>query len=192
MNREMAADSVPSRSEGARLRGRYGAFLGIAVAGCAADWLTKYWIFLWPRGPGRNGEWWLIENYVGIQLAWNEGALWGIGQGYVTLFAVLSICAAIGILIWMVRGGAARDWLLTISLGAVLGGIFGNLHDRLGMWGDLKPDGTRVYAVRDWILFRYQDWTWPNFNIADCLLVGGAALLAWHAMRKPEGHGENA
>jgi len=26
-------------------------------------------------------------------------------------------------------------------------------------------------------------WQWPDFNVADSLLVCGAALLAWHAYR---------
>jgi signal peptidase II len=36
-------------------------------------------------------------------------------------------------------------------------------------------------AVRDWILLRYGAFTWPNFNIADSLLVCGAGLLLWHS-----------
>jgi len=35
--------------------------------------------------------------------------------------------------------------------------------------------------VRDWILVMIGHWPWPNFNLADSLLVVGAALLIWHA-----------
>jgi lipoprotein signal peptidase len=37
-------------------------------------------------------------------------------------------------------------------------------------------------------LLRYKDHTWPNFNIADSLLVCGAALLFCHAIfyREPQ------
>ena len=42
--------------------------------------------------------------------------------------------------------------------------------------------GSPIYAVRDWILLQWNDaWRWPNFNIADSLLVVGAILLLWHA-----------
>jgi signal peptidase II len=37
--------------------------------------------------------------------------------------------------------------------------------------------------VRDWILVMIGPYPWPNFNLADAMLVCGAALLAWHALR---------
>ena len=161
-------------------------FCSIAISGLAIDLATKAWIFkVWvPDFRGRK-IWWIVENYFGFETALNEGALFGIGQGQSTLFAVLSIAAAIGIVTWLFYFKAAHDWLLTISLGSVTGGIFGNLYDRMG-YGYQKADGTPVHAVRDWILFCYYDqYTWPNFNIADALLVCGAALLAYHAFRQP-------
>ena len=43
-----------------------------------------------------------------------------------------------------------------------------------------------MHAVRDWILVQWNDqWRWPNFNIADSLLVVGAVALVCHAMRNP-------
>jgi signal peptidase II len=40
--------------------------------------------------------------------------------------------------------------------------------------------------VRDWILVQWSNqWRWPNFNIADSLLVVGAIALVWHATRSP-------
>lgn len=160
-------------------------FLLIAAIGCALDLWTKAVVFRWPPGPGARGEWWLVENYVGIQQALNQGALFGMGQGKVTLFASLSIAAAAGICGWVTFGGALRDRLLMIALGLILGGILGNLYDRLGLWGGRTAGGETIYAVRDWILFCYYDYIWPNFNIADCLLVVGAALLGLHAWLTP-------
>ena len=68
-----------------------------------------------------------------------------------------------------------------VSLGMVMAGILGNLYDRLGLSNDswYGPGNTApgaVHAVRDWILWQASDnWRWPNFNIADSLLVCGAA-----------------
>ena len=43
--------------------------------------------------------------------------------------------------------------------------------------------GERIYAVRDWILWQANnEWRWPNFNIADSLLVCGAAIMFFHAL----------
>ncbi len=166
-------------------RNRYITFSAIAVLGCAADLATKQWVFQWRGMPGDSGPWWLWQGYIGIETATNEGALFGMGAGFGWGFAVLSVVAAIGILFWLFRLGAAQDLSLTIALGAVTGGIGGNLYDRLGLWQNPNLPGEWHNSVRDWILFRYHDYTWPNFNIADSLLVCGALLLLWHGMRNP-------
>ena len=162
---------------------RYATFLALAVGGCTVDLATKAWIFGWPPGPGRRGEWWLIESYCGIQKALNPGALFGMGQGFGLGFATLSLAALVGIVLWLFVFQAAQDRLLTVALGSVCGGILGNLYDRLGMHGLVNEDGQALRVVRDWILFCYHDHIWPNFNIADCLLVCGAGLLALHSFR---------
>jgi len=188
---------------------RYALFLLIAIAGCAADLGTKQAVFAWRGLPPNilkdvalhpqqtrielsNSKWWLIEPYVGIQTAVNPGALFGIGAGAGRLFALLSVVAALGILVWLFRFGAARDRWLTIALACVMAGILGNLYDRMGFW--YEPETIRQEfqnGVRDWILLCYGDYTWPNFNIADSMLVCGAIMLMWQAIMdsstKPKG-----
>jgi signal peptidase II len=110
----------------------------------------------------------------------------------VWLFAATSVLAGAAILVWLFWFEAARDWWLCGALGAVMAGILGNLYDRLGLAERLWPGVSRGvvptgHMVRDWILFQWNDhWRWPNFNIADSLLVIGAAILFCHAMRSPE------
>jgi signal peptidase II len=167
-------------------RSRYLIFGAIAGLGCLADLTTKAWVFGLPQLHGGRILW-IWPDVLGLQTSLNEGALFGVGQGRVSLFAILSIAALIGILVWLFVAGAARDWFLTIALGLVTAGILGNLYDRLGLPGLLWEDtglhalGDPVYAVRDWVLVMIGHWQWPNFNIADPLLVAGATLLAWHA-----------
>jgi len=105
-------------------------------------------------------------------------------------FALLSVGAACGVLVWLFVLRAARDGLLTGALGCISGGILGNLYDRLGFGlASMQPLPAVMenkgfeHAVRDWILFcwNFKQLTWPNFNIADSLLVCGACLLVWHA-----------
>jgi signal peptidase II len=162
---------------------RHVAFWGIAVLGCALDLLTKHYVFQWRGMPSESLVWWVWEPYIGVETALNRGALFGIGAGFGTGFAVLSVLAAIGIVVWLFWFRAASDLLLTIALGCVMGGIGGNLYDRLGFWQEPGVAGAFRNEVRDWILFRYQNYTWPNFNIADSLLVCGACLLLWHGLR---------
>lgn len=170
---------------------RYWAFLAIAVAGVTADLVSKEIVFSWPdKFTGKVVYWWW-EGHAGIQTSLNEGALFGIGYGQVWLFAGISVLAAIAIPFWLFIGRAAHSWWITLALGGVMGGVLGNLYDRLGLSGEvwLAPDpraGETVYAVRDWILWQVNgNWTWPNFNIADALLVVGASVLFVRTIFEP-------
>ncbi len=172
---------------------RYLVFCSIAIFGCLVDLATKSCAFNRLGMPG-GSTWWLIEDGVGFQTSLNEGALFGMGQGMVAVFVVLSVAAAAGIFFWLFVAGAAREWLLTVALACVMAGTFGNLYDRFGLPGlkwnyanSLHGVGEPVYAVRDWILVMIGSWPWPTFNIADSLLVLGAGLLLLHAFRHDAG-----
>ncbi len=105
----------------------------------------------------------------------NRGALFGWGGGRAdgedlnVWFAVVSFLAAIGITYWSTRPAARGDRLLCASLGLILAGTLGNLYDRIVFAG-----------VRDFLHW-YRFFDWPVFNIADCCLVCGAALLLANA-----------
>ena len=170
---------------------RYYLFVALAIAGAIVDLWSKHAVFHWSALPwGRT--YWIWAQHVGLQKSLNEGALFGMGQGMVWLFAAISITAAIAIPIWLFRLGAAQDVWLTVALGCVMAGILGNLYDRLGLSGETWPEplpraGERAYAVRDWILLQWNDqWRWPNFNLADSLLVVGACLLIIHTFRQSD------
>jgi signal peptidase II len=178
-------------------KSRYALFWGLAATGCALDLAVKSWMFAQPTLVGGN-VWWLWTGHAGLQLSLNEGALFGMGQGKVWIFAACSLTAAVAIPIWLFRFGGAKDAALTAVLGCILGGVLGNLYDRVGLpgldWGAFNPQraGERVYAVRDFILLawkwgpkRRQRVVWPNFNIADSFLVCGAIALILLSLRAP-------
>jgi signal peptidase II len=179
---------------------RHVLFWSLAALGLAADLGTKALMFSRPNLLAGQVQW-IWPNHFGFQLSLNQGALFGMGQGNVWLFAACSIAAAIVIPAWLFYFGGARDRALTIVLGCILGGVLGNLYDRVGMpgleWDSLEhlnynqnPPG-RVYAVRDFVLLARQwppqsRWdVWPNFNLADSLLVCGAVVLLLLSLRKP-------
>jgi signal peptidase II len=167
-------------------------YFGLAVFGCAVDLVTKEVVFRWRGLPRANNQWWLIEDRFGIETSVNPGALFGMGAGWWWLFAVLAVVALCGIITWLFVYRAAHDRWITVALGFVSGGILGNLYDRLGLWDSngIVPDELRrklQHGVRDWILFQWPESglaflnPWPNFNIADSLLVTGAIMLVVHA-----------
>lgn len=112
----------------------------------------------------------------------NHGALFGIGNRNEhgidgnSLFTLVSLVAAVVILIWANRPVPASDRFLAMSLGLVLAGTLGNLYDRVVFGG-----------VRDFLHFFNLPLplgldNWPVFNIADCCLVCGASLLVLQAL----------
>jgi lipoprotein signal peptidase len=106
----------------------------------------------------------------------NQGALFGMGgskKGTANLFfAIVSIIAAVAIIVWGMRANTAREKWLMAALGLILAGTVGNCYDRLVFNG-----------VRDFLYFHYIEW--PVFNIADCCLVVGAGLLVVQALFVP-------
>ena len=157
-------------------------YLAIAVIGGGIDLWSKAEVFRRRGIPTEKDIWWVWEPYFGIETAVNLGAVFGLGQGQGPFFAAMSVIAAVGILIWLFWFRAAVSWWLTVALGMVTGGIIGNLYDRLGLWWQPGYPEEWKSGVRDWILWRINErWTWPNFNIADSLLVVGAGMLLYQS-----------
>lgn len=184
-----AAETTESDQGGRLPVSRFALFFALMFIGLAADLWTKSYVFQWlydPIGPGHQVPYWLIDGVFGFQCSFNPGALFGIGKGYSGVFAGFSFVALAGILVWLFVFKAALDRWLTFALGLISGGILGNLYDRLGFgWQAGYPEAT-IGNVRDWILFRLEGVPffdpWPNFNIADSLLVSGAIMLFVHAI----------
>lgn len=168
-------------------RSRLILFLSLAILGAIADLWSKSFIFSWRGLPGEKDIWWIVDGYFGIETAVNIGAVFGLGAGKGTIFAAFSIIAAIGICVWLFWFKAAVSLWLTTALGLISGGIIGNLYDRLGLWWVDEPGYFMEWqsGVRDWILFKIPGVPffdpWPNFNIADSLLVVGAGMLLYQS-----------
>ncbi|MEX1098764.1 MAG: signal peptidase II [Planctomycetales bacterium] len=189
-------------------------FLGLALAAAAGDLYSKHVVFrdlgyparvLVPDRPGLHeifqpgtdpagrvveGESApYLEGWLEFRLytSFNEGALWGVGQGWTWLFASLSVLAIAGVTYWLfVRKAAASAWL-TVALAFITGGTLGNLFDRLGLHGCQAVDtGATRHAVRDFLLFTFGGWNWPVFNFADAFLVTGAIMLVLQSFLLPE------
>lgn len=160
-------------------------YFALAIVGSGVDLWTKSAVFEWRGLPGQQDIWWIVEDYFGIETAVNIGAVFGLGAGKGLFFAAFSVVAAIGILVWLFKFKAAASLWLTWALGMITGGIIGNLYDRLGMWWQPGYPELWKSGVRDWILFRIEGVPlfdpWPNFNIADSLLVVGACMLLYQS-----------
>ena len=171
-------------------------FVAIVFIGLTADLLTKHRAFQTLGLPGEyeadKSVYWIWQDVVGFQTSLNHGALFGFLAGKTTVLVTLSVVFLTGIVLY-VAFLAWRSLFFTVILGMITAGICGNLYDRLGWHGLVYPDfpdwhemhelsGEPIYAVRDWILCMIGTFHWPNFNIADSLLVCSVILLLLHGV----------
>ena len=141
-------------------------FWSLAATGFALDLLSKWAVFNWlKQKPGKSVS--IIDGFLQLVLAENEGAAFGIAAGQSWLLVAVSVIALMVILAVFLFGGTKRK-LVHIALGLFTAGVCGNLYDRIFNNG----------LVRDFIDVVY--WPgrhWPAFNIADSMLCIGVGLL---------------
>jgi hypothetical protein len=114
---------------------RYILFFAIAALGCGIDLWTKHWAFErigFPPAPDANVIH-VVGDILTLDTHLNEGALFGMGQGQASLFAALSVAAAIGVVVWLfVAGAATTGWGGTSWFGSTMA-IEGTKSDRACM-----------------------------------------------------------
>ena len=72
----------------------------------------------------------MIGDWLRIDLYHNNGGLFGLFQGSAVIFAFVTV-AVVAILVALEIGSGWRSWLVTVTLGLLLGGAIGNFIDRL-------------------------------------------------------------
>ncbi|MDL9981425.1 signal peptidase II [Microbacterium candidum] len=142
----------------------------LAVLVLAADQLAKLWaIRTLPPEQAVH----VIGDFLIFYLIRNSGAAFSLGSGVTWLFtiALSVVAAAIIVIAFRVR---SRAW--AIILGLLLGGVLGNLSDRL-----FREPGFAVGHVVDFIS---TPWMMPAiYNVADMfittMMVGVAILIVF-------------
>lgn len=141
-----------------------------AMAGAVVllDRVTKVWAES-ALAPGEPHE--LIGSLLKLRLIYNPGAAFSMFTGATWVFAVLSsvFCVAV---VWFAPRMRHRG--VALAVGAVLGGAFGNLVDRL-----TREPGFGRGLVVDFLELPY----WPVFNVADMGVFLGVCALVWFMYR---------
>lgn len=119
----------------------------------------------------------IINNFLYIGRSYNPGAAWSFGAtddgtGKI-VFMFISLIMS-GLLIFCYAKYYKKcTWLMRIALALMIAGALGNFVDRAFYWESV----TGFTGVVDWILFKFGEYRFPMFNIADSSLVIGVILF---------------
>lgn len=135
----------------------------LAAVVLAADQFTKY---LALENLPYQREVPVLGEFFQLYLTKNPGAAFSLGTGVTWLFTLALAAVAVVVVVLTVRSVRTRSW--AIVLGLLLGGVLGNLTDRL-----LREPGFLVGHVVDFI---HTPWMWlwfPSaiYNVADMFIV---------------------
>ncbi|WP_269523658.1 signal peptidase II [Coraliomargarita parva] len=127
----------------------------------------------------------VIDGFFYIVHIGNEGAAWGMLSGYGGLLAAFAVVAIFAI--YKLRHSLElKRPVMQIAFGLLIGGVLGNLVDRLihGHVIDFLDFHLPFSIPR--IL---ENGRWPAFNIADCGIVIGVFTYVILSFFQKDGHG---
>lgn len=164
---QMNDDATEARP---RRRRMLGMLFGIAVIVLMVDQFTKFLAvtFLEGREPIA-----VIGNLAGFNFYRNPGAALGLGAGVTWIFPLIAL-AVFAVIIILSRKLGSITW--AVGLGLLLGGLFGNLIDRL-----FRQPGFLHGAVVDFI-----DLSLFICNVADIAISAAAVTLVVTSLRGVE------
>jgi signal peptidase II len=110
----------------------------------------------------------VLGEFLQLYYVRNPGAAFSLGSDVTWIFTI-ALAVVAGVIVWKAFGLRSRLW--AVVLGALLGGVLGNLGDRL-----FRDPGFPVGHVVDMISM---PWMMPAiFNIADIFIVCGMISVA--------------
>jgi len=105
----------------------------------------------------------IIDGFFNLVYVRNDGAAWNILSGHGIILILISFAVLVLLVVYR-RSFLQEQYSHKILLGLMIGGIAGNLIDRI-----------RFGWVTDFLDFQFGSYHYPSFNIADsaiCIAVG--------------------
>lgn len=147
----------------------------IIVAGFAMDLITKT-IANNTLAVFKENQ--VINGFFYLTLCYNTGGAWSIFSGNVAMLIIFSLLA-LGLVIYSMVKSTSKFYLYSSSL--FVGGLLGNLFDRM-VYG-------KVIDFLDFVIFGYD---FPVFNVADCFICIGVALMFVAIMKEEKENGKES
>lgn len=144
----------------------YLTFIAAALIVLTADQAVKDWMIA-TQPPHVSVA--VFDPLLHWYLTYNDSAAFSIGFGATWVFSIISAAAALTLL-WFGSRMRTRGW--SLLAGVLLGGVVGNLIDRL-----IRAPGFGSGQVVDYIQVPFN---FPIFNLADsaiCIVAGIVVIL---------------
>ncbi|KQM16871.1 hypothetical protein ASF83_02895 [Plantibacter sp. Leaf171] len=136
----------------------------VAVVAYSADQFTKFLVTT-NLTVGESVP--VLGQALVLYFVKNSGAAFSLGAGYTWIFSILAAVVVV-VIVWFARRIRSRAW--AIVFGLLLGGVLGNLTDRL-----LREPSFGLGHVVDFIS---TPWMLPAiYNVADICIVVSMALF---------------
>lgn len=137
----------------------------ISIIALVLDQITKYAILARFQDYERLN---IIPQFFDLTLVYNYGAAFSFLANHNGWQKYFFIVLAFVISAWLINGIRKGEFgqLGNYAAAMIIGGAFGNVIDRF------------VHGkVVDFLLFYWQNWYYPAFNVADSFICVGVALL---------------
>lgn len=139
----------------------------VGVAAYALDIGTKQWALTALADRDIN----VVGDLLVLHLTHNPGAAFSTGTEFTVALSCLAVVAVLAVLVFSVRLASP---LWSVGLGLLLGGVGGNLTDRV-----IREPGVMRGHVIDWLMLP----NWPVFNVADMCIIGAASVIILQSIR---------
>lgn len=111
----------------------------------------------------------VFGDFLQLYYTRNPGAAFSLGEDVTWIFTI-ALAVVAGVIVWKTLAVRSRLW--AVVLGGLLGGVLGNLGDRL-----FREPGFGVGHVVDMISMPWL-MPWAIFNVADAFIVVGMISVA--------------
>lgn len=144
-------------------------YLILSILFVIVDQVVKIWIV---NNFSLHDGMELIKGLVSILYVRNTGAAWGMFEGKMVFFYLIT-AVAVGTLLYLMFKEKGKSKLLLTTYSLILAGAVGNFIDRI-----------RLGYVVDMFKFEFIDF--PIFNVADICLTIGVIFLFYYVIFKEQ------
>lgn len=148
--------------------------LAVAAGIYALDQLTKYFVL---QFLGQGQERVIVDGFFKFVHWGNTGAAWSLFFGNNKMLAIVAAVALVGLFLAR-KHFDTRTLLGQLAFGMILGGIAGNLTDRL-----LPSRQHVIDFLRFYVNTADGEVGFPAFNVADSGICVGVAFIFWLTWR---------